>query len=273
MRIGGGLEKYYSTPEEWLTLIKILNYRAVIAPIDHTASPELKQAYRKIIAENDLVLGEVGAWVNPIATDERERYKNITYCQNQLAFAEEMKARCCVDIVGCRGENWDGAYLDNYSEDTYELIVDSIRAIIDAVKPKNTFYTVEPMPWMIPDSPESYLKLIKDVDRKAFGVHLDYTNMINSPTRYLKSSAFITHCFSLLGPYIKSVHAKDVKMENHLPCVIKEVMPGEGIIDFKLVMRLCRQINPDMTIYAEHLDSYEKYAMATSYLMKMEKES
>lgn len=180
-----------------------------------------------------------------------------------------MEARCCVDIVGCRGKAWDGAYLDNYSEDTYTLIVDSIRTIIDAVNPTKTFYTVEPMPWMIPDSPESYLKLIKDVDRKAFAVHLDYANMINSPKLYLKSSEFITHCFSLLGPYIKSVHAKDVIMEHHLPCVIKEVMPGQGSLDFRLVMQLCRQANPDMTIYAEHLDSYEKYAQATSFLRTM----
>jgi sugar phosphate isomerase/epimerase len=174
--------------------------------------------------------------------------------------------------VGSRGETWDGAYMDNYSEDTYALIVDSIRSIIDAVKPKKTFYTVEPMPWMVPDSPESYLKLLKDVDREGFGVHLDYTNMISNPMLYLKSSEFITHCFSILGPYIKSVHVKDVIMENHLPCVIREVMPGQGSIDFQLVLRLCRQLNPDMTIYAEHLDSYDKYAQATSYLMKLEKE-
>ena len=44
-----------------------------------------------------------------------------------------------------RGEIWDGVYRDNYSEDTYALIVDSVREIIDDVKPKNTF-----MPWTMP---------------------------------------------------------------------------------------------------------------------------
>lgn len=75
MRIGGGLEKSYHTPEEWLALVKSLNYRAVYAPIDYTAPQELKAEYKRIIAENDLVLGEVGAWVNPISTDEQERKK------------------------------------------------------------------------------------------------------------------------------------------------------------------------------------------------------
>ena len=50
--------------------------------------------------------------------------------------------------------------------------------------------------------------------------------MINSPIRFLKSDEFIEECFTKLGPYTKSIHAKDVIMEKAFPCVIKEVMPG-----------------------------------------------
>ncbi len=64
------------------------------------------------------------------------------------------------------GEQWDWIYRDNYEADVYALIVDSVREIIDAVNPKRTFYTIEPMPWMVPDSPDQYLQLLKDVDRK-----------------------------------------------------------------------------------------------------------
>lgn len=266
MRIGGGIEKEYHSPQEWTALAKELNYRAVYAPIDYQAKEDEREAYRKAAQENDLVIGEVGAWCNPLASDEQERKKNIDYCRKQLALAEELGARCCVNITGSRGEAWDGAYQENYAGDTYTMVVDSIREIIDGVKPVRTFYTVEPMPWMVPDSPENYLQLLKDVDREGFGVHLDFANMICSPVLYLNSSSFIRKCFDLLGPYIKSVHAKDVLMENQLPCVIREVMPGQGSIDFKLVMELCKKANPDMTIFAEHLSSWEEYARATMYL-------
>ena len=30
------------------------------------------------------------------------------------------------------------------------------------MKPQNTCYSLEPMPWMVPDSPDAYLTLIKD---------------------------------------------------------------------------------------------------------------
>ena len=76
---------------------------------------------------------------------------------------------------------WDAPHPDNLSEDTFALIVDTVRAIIDAVQPSRTYFTLEPMPWIIPDSPDRYLQLLEAIGRERFGVHLDPTNMINTP--------------------------------------------------------------------------------------------
>ena len=40
------------------------------------------------------------------------------------------------------------------------------------------------MGWNLPDGPDAYLELIRAVDRKAFAVHLDVCNGINSPQRF-----------------------------------------------------------------------------------------
>lgn len=145
-------------------------------------------------------------------------------------------------------------------------MVDSIREIIDAVKPVRTFYSIEPMPWMIPDSPDEYLTLIKDVDRKAFGVHLDFVNMINCPKRYVFCDEFIEECFIKLGPYIRSIHGKDVWMENAYTTLIHETMPGKGIINYQKVARLCEALGPDTTLFVEHLPDFETYKMASAYV-------
>lgn len=266
MRLGGGIERSYDNPEEWIALVKKLGYTAVLSPIDYRATGQERKDYMKYIKDNQLILGEVGAWKNPISCNEKERKSALEYCKKQLELADEMHANCCVNIVGSRGAVWDGAYEDNYHEDTYMMIIDSIRDIIDSVKPVHTYYTVEPMPWMVPDSPEQYLKLIKDVDRKAFAVHLDYANMINNPMRYLHSTKFIKECFSLLGPFIKSVHAKDLIMKNQLPCVIEEVMPGKGSIDFSKVVRQCQVLGNNMTVFVEHLSTFDEYQQAADYV-------
>lgn len=266
MRIGGAIERPYNNPEEWYKLIKELGYRAVLAPVDYCASKEEKQTYIKCAQQNDIVIGEVGVWRNIISIDDSERKDAVEYCKNQLALAEELSAKCCVNVTGSRGEIWDGFYAENYSKDTYVLIVDSIRDVIDSVKPKRTFYTIETMPWMIPDSPDNYLQLIHDVDREAFGVHLDFVNMINCPKRYLFCDDFIEECFTKLGPYIKSIHGKDVIMENSYTTVIHETMPGKGIVNYQKVARLCEALGPDTTLFVEHLPDFESYKKAASYV-------
>lgn len=266
MRIGGGIKKPYSDSAEWLMRVKELNYSTVHTPVEHDASYEDKKAYMDCAKENNILIGEVGAWRNPISLDTEEARANIRYCKERLALADELGANCCVNIVGARGEIWDGFYKKNYDKDVYTLIVDTTRDIIDSVDPKRTFYTLEPMPWMIPDSPDSYLKLIKDIDRKAFGVHLDFTNMINSTMRFLKSDEFIEECFNKLGPYIKSIHAKDVIMEKELPCVIREVMPGKGMLNYRKIVHLIDKLGEDIPVFVEHLDTHEEYLEASSFI-------
>ena len=201
MRIGGGIEKPYNNPEEWVALAKSLRYSAVISPIDSRSDTETRKAYLKASKEADLLIGEVGVWKNCLAKDDNERKKAMDYAKAQLDLAEELRANCCVNIIGSRSVSaWDGFSAENYSEDFYSLAVDSVREIIDAVNPKNTFYSIEPMPWVLPDSPEQYLRLIKDVDRPQFAVHLDFVNMINCPQRYCCSTEFIRLCLDLLGP-------------------------------------------------------------------------
>ncbi|TAH66919.1 MAG: sugar phosphate isomerase/epimerase [Anaerolineaceae bacterium] len=266
MRIGGEIKKPYHNPKEWLLRVKELNYSAVHAPIGHDASYEDKKAYMECARANNILIGEVGVWRNPISLNDEEARSNLEYCKERLALADELGANCCVNIVGSRGEIWDGFYKENYDEDVYTLIVDTTRDIIDSVDPKHTFYTLEPMPWMVPDSPDSYLKLIKDIDRKAFGVHLDFTNMINSPIRFLRSEEFIEECFNKLGPYTKSIHAKDVIMEKAFPCVIKEVMPGKGKLHYQKIVRLIDKLGEDIPVFVEHLDTHEEYKEASSFI-------
>lgn len=266
MRIGGDVLKPYQNPQEWYEHVKDLGYRAVNSPINYQASKETRQDYLACIKEHDLVLGEVGVWRNCLAADEKERAEALTYAKEQLALAEELGANCCVNISGSRGVIWDGFDIENYSRDTYAMIVDTTREIIDAVKPKQTFYSIEPMPWMVPDSPKEYLQLIKDIDRKAFAVHLDFVNMINCPKRYVFHEQFIADCFHKLGPYIKSIHGKDVLMENKYTTIIKERMPGKGIIDYKKIAVLVDSLGKDTPIFVEHLPDYETYKEAAAFV-------
>ena len=76
--------------------------------------------------ENNIVIGEVGVWKNPISLDEKEAKANLEYCKERLALVEELGACCCVNITGAR-ERYGRVLQENYDEDVYALIVDTIR--------------------------------------------------------------------------------------------------------------------------------------------------
>ncbi len=265
MRLGGSVMNPYSSPKEWLAQVRELGYSCVIFPVESTASKQTIREYADCCRDNDLLIGEVGAWRNVMARDEKERAANIEWNIRQLELAETVGANCCVNISGSFADMWDGYHPALDTRETWELVVSNTRRIIDAVKPTHTAYSLEPMPWMLPESPEQYLALIKAVDRPAFKVHLDYCNMLNSLDRYRHASEFITKCFTLLGDRIVSVHAKDALLgQGELPICIREVPPGEGSLDLPLVTKLAHGLGEDTPVFVEHLPDHAAYRKAAA---------
>ena len=270
MRLGGSVLKEWKTAKEWIALVKELGYSAVIFPVDCNAPEDLIRELRDRIHDEGWVIGEVGIWKNLMVKDSAERQRMMQYAVRQLELAEYVEANCCVNISGSFGSVWDGYHPDNYRQETRELIISQTRTIIDTVKPKKTCYALETMPWMLPDSPDSCLELIRDVDRSGFAVHLDFCNMINSLERYHRSEQLIDECFEKLGPYIRSIHIKDCKLDDCiLPFSVAEKRVGEGSLDLSRVLRQAECLNPDIPLFTEHLDHHEDYVYSTEYLKEL----
>jgi sugar phosphate isomerase/epimerase len=148
------------------------------------------------------------------------------------------------------------------------MIVETVRYIIDQVKPASAFYTLEPMPYMLPDSPDTYLELIKAIDRKQFAVHLDPVNMISSPQKYYNNAAFIKECFAKLGPYIKSIHAKDITILPELTVHLEERRPGLGAVDYTVFLQETSMLK-NIPFMLEHLKNQEEYSLAAEYVREI----
>ncbi len=274
MRLGGSVPKAYTGAQIWAADAIQLGYFACTCPLPGNCGHDEISALADAAEKANIVIAEVGVWRNTLSPNEVERLDNIKYAKEQLALADELGARCCVNISGARGEVWDGWYYENYSPDTYAMVVDTTREIIDAVKPKRTFFTLEPMPWMVPDSPDGYLKLIKDIDRKSFAVHMDHINMINSVDHFINADNFIEEAFTKLAPYIKSVHFKDVNMDRlEMPVTLRECPPGHGMIDNRRVMKVIDRVLPkDTPVLLEHMSTMEEYAEAFAHVSSIAKE-
>jgi sugar phosphate isomerase/epimerase len=266
VRLGGPVTPRGLGPEEWAARARALGYRAVNAPLDESADDATVRAYVRAAEAADLVIAEVGAWSNPISPDPDVARAARELNERRLDLADRLGARCCVNIAGSRGARWDGPHPDNLSAAVFDLVVETVRGIIDAVRPTRTHYCLETMPWVFPDSADSYLALIRAIDRPQFAVHLDPVNLVASPRLYYDTGALLRECFATLGPYIVSCHAKDIALADTLTVHLSEVRPGLGALDYRTFLREMARLDPDTPLMLEHLPGEDEYALAAAHI-------
>ena len=267
MRLGISLGFQSDDPEEIARRYVEAGYGAANCPPVTLAQPEKIKAIREAFSRHDLCLAEVGVWNNMLDPNPQKRKANLEENIQKMALAEEVGAVCCVNIAGSfNAEHWDGPHPKNLSEEAFELTVANVRTILDTVQPRRSFYTLETMPWVIPDSPDSYLRLIEAVDRPMFAVHLDPVNMINCPARFYDNAGLLRECFAKLGKWIVSCHAKDIQMPSKLTVHLQEVRPGLGALDYRTFLSELSHLPGDIPLILEHLPA-EEYPLAQQYVL------
>jgi len=273
IRLGGQIFHQSDDPAELARAYRKLGYRAAYCPgvalEDKQKIKDIEEAFKA----EDVLIAEVGVWVNTMDVDEEKRKKNLEAVCRGLALADEVGALCCVDTAGSfNEENWAGPHPDNTSKKAFDLIVQNINYILDSVKPKRAKFVIEMMPWVIPDSPDSFLDLVRAVDRPGFGVHLDPVNIINSPKRYYENAKLLEECFEKLGKWVVSCHAKDSELTDQLTTHINEVRPGTGGLDYRTYLRGLEALSQDAPLLIEHLKTAEEYDLAREYIFSVGKD-
>jgi sugar phosphate isomerase/epimerase len=192
-----------------------------------------------------------------------------------LRLAEELGAVCSLNIFGsyCHGNGNSQHKALNFSDEAFEAAVEMARYFIDTIKPKTAYFAYEIFPFDIIDSPENIERLVKAVDRKQFGVHLDLVNLINCPRAYFSSGDIIKECVRRFGDRIVSCHVKDIKMkEPSISVILEEVVLGTGNIDLKTFMRQIEGLLRPIPFMMEHLKNETEYDIAAAEIRKTGRE-
>lgn len=269
VRLGGPVFFSDEDPVAWAQKARETGYRAVYAPKVNLDDKDRIKAVVATVRENDLVIAEVGRWVNLLDADPEKRVANLKTVTEGLALADELDARCCVDIAGSfNTEYWFGPHPKNMTEEFFDLTVENARKIIDAVKPKRAKFAFEMMQWALPDSPDSYLKLFKAIDRKEFGVHVDVCNMVFTREAFWNNTALINETFDKLGPWIVSAHAKDLRWNVEMNIHFQECVIGQGEIDYGTYLKRLATLPNDVPLMMEHLKSAEEYEKSKQYIFE-----
>jgi len=270
LRLGGPIFVNTNDPEELALAHRKLGYRAAYCPALNLKDSARIRAVEAAFARHDVVIAEVGRWVNLLDADAEKRASNLKVVTEGLALADAVGALTCVDIAGSYStKEWYGPHPDNFSPKFFDAAVANARHIIDAVKPKRARFSYEMMGWAIPDGPDSYLKLMKAVDRKAFAVHLDPCNAVNSPQRFYRNTDLLNECFDKLGKWIVSCHAKDLTWDVEMNVHFREVRPGAGAMDYTTYLRRLSALPHCAPLMIEHLPNAEEYDRARQHILDL----
>jgi len=270
IRLGGPIFEKTSDPEALALAHRKLGYRAAYCPSLKLEDTDRIRAVEAAFAKHDVAIAEVGVWCNLLEADPGRRAANLKRVTEGLALADAVGARCCVDIAGSYSTtSWFGPHPDNLSPKFFDAAVENARAIIDAVKPKRAKFAFEMMGWAMPDSPACGLRLLKAVDREAFGIHLDPCNLVNCPERFYRNADLLNECFDTLGPWIVSCHAKDLTWDVEMNIHFREVEPGKGSMDYATYLRRLAALPQEPPLMLEHLGKAEEYDRARSYIQEV----
>lgn len=270
LRLGGPSFAKVEDPDELALAHRKLGYRAAYCPGVSLRDTDRIHALSEAFARHDVVIAEVGRWCNLLDPDPEKRRQNLENVTEGLALAEAVGALCCVDIAGSFSKtSWFGPHPNNLSQQFFDAAVENARKIIDAVKPKRARFCYEVMGWSLPDSPDSYVKMIKAVGRPAFAAHLDPCNLVNSPAKFYHNTALLNECFDKLGQWIVSCHAKDLTWDVEMNIHFREVAPGKGSLDYGTYLKRLAELPQDAPLMLEHLANAADYTGAREHIFRL----
>lgn len=269
--LGGPIFLKSEDPVELAKEHRRLGYSAAYVPKVELKDSARITALRKAFAEQNVIIAEVGAWVNMLDQDAEKRKKNREYVTERLALAEEIGALTCINIGGSYNpKQWDGPDARNLTKEYFDATVENCRAVIDAVRPKKAKFALEMMGWSLPNNADSCLKFIKAIDRPAFAAHIDIANIINSPERFYQNTQLINDTFKKLGKWVVSCHAKDVVGKD---VHFAETMPGRGGMDYVTYLRNVTALPRTVPLMLEHLRTPQEYDEARLFIIKIAQET
>ncbi len=249
---------------------RAFGYGAAYCPPVTVGDSARLAAIEAAFTAEDVVIAEFGIWRNLIAVEAEVRRANVAYACDCLAIADAVGARCAVSYIGSFAPGTDYApHRKNMGPECFEATVETVRQILDTVKPRRAKLALEMMQYSLPDSVDCYLELIAAVDRPAFAAHVDPVNLVMTPRVYFDNARLVRDIFARLGPHIVSCHAKDIRLHHQAALHLDEVMIGDGVMDYRTYLGEVDRAGVPLML--EHLEGAE-YAVARDRLFAVGRE-
>ena len=230
------------------------------APITDSQIRELQAALKQY----DVEFYGFHIVVNIIDPDPAKAQNNRTQIVKAVELAERMGLRHVLTHTGGRNpKGKDIAHPDNWTRETWEMSVAAIKQILKDTSGSKIPLAVEAVNSCNNNTPQSHVRLKKDVGDPRVKVTLDPTNMLH-PGVVFRTTELINLCFDLLSDDICYAHSKDVVWGGMLPG-LDWVIPGTGAMDYETYLVRMSRLKEPRPLFIEFLPT-EQYPIAKKNL-------
>jgi sugar phosphate isomerase/epimerase len=248
----------YSFPEAVRRLAAI-GYRGVeiMADVPHAwpayLLPEQKRAIRDALAEHDLRISNVNAFMMHAVNDRRQKYWHpswiepdphyrqvrIDHTMRALTLAKELGAKCITTEPGgpLDGRTW---------ADGLKLFVEMLKPVVAHAEREGVMLLVEPEPDLLIETADQYLEFATKIRSPMLGLNFDIGHFY-----CVKDEPAPT--VHKLREHIRHVHLEDIaatRVHHHL-------IPGEGAIDFGGTLKALKEVGYDGWVTVELYTCHE----------------
>lgn len=222
-----------------------IGYRAIeiMADVPHAwpacLLAEQKQAIRQALADQQLAISNLNAFMMNAISDARQRYWHpswiepdrhyrqirIDHTRRSLTLARELGAPSVTTEPGGpveSGASWAAAL---------QRFVEALKPVAEHAEEEGVLLLIEPEPGLLIETADQFLELMQHIDSPAVGLNFDIGHAYcvgDEPGPTIRR----------LAPYIRHFHLEDIaatRVHHHL-------IPGDGAIDFPATFQAIHEI-------------------------------
>lgn len=229
-------------------------------------SPGFARMISEKIKARNIHVAVLGCYINPTNPNEDKRRKEVAKFIEHLKYAKMIGA----DMVGTETGRYSEDFSvvpETYTEDSYQLLLTSMREIVAAAEKLGVIVGIEAVHDHTLHSPARMRRFLDDIKSPVVEAIFDPVNLI-SAENHTRQQEVIDEAFALYGDQITMMHIKDFRMEDGAP-VFERV--GDGQFDYAHLLRQIRNKKPYITMLLE--DSRpERCHRDIAYLQKIYEE-
>jgi sugar phosphate isomerase/epimerase len=239
----------FGAPEEKVRVVRDLGFSNCFLSLDGYIdgfTPDVVQQFRDLLAKYSLTVTTVEV-VGPgnRVWDFMQGPSTIGLVPPQTRAARIDALRQASDFAKQLGipqvQTHCGFIPENPSDPLYQPTVEAIRQVAQHCQGNGQYFLMETGQ----ETPTAMSRAIRDVGMPNLGVGLDTANLI------LYGKANPVDAVDILGPHVRSIHAKDGKWPTDPDKLGDEVLIGKGLVNFREVFTKLHRLGYSGTVTIE----------------------